>query len=565
MATVIGLYASSPRVEDFRANTSTNITSVNDNVFVLSGWLTTPVAMASLVDTQPIAEDPVTRVVQVAKSSGGNSDFYNRILVEPTDLNLGNVLSTQTRVIKVWNAFLIDKTMSDFQRHGDAGMQIDEPVTPPYTLRPLEELQYIVSVTTNGPPVIDADLTWIIGGIEYLASVTGRRVIVFPFGPNWSSGMTETLEWRTDIMRAFDGSEQRRSLRTKARRSIEYRTQVYGRNAQLFENLLWGWQNRLYAVPVWSDKPRLTSEQLAGDLVINVPTTTYSFSAGGLLIIFADQDNYEVAEVDSFTGSTVTLARPLEKPWSPGTQVYPAILGHLPTAVPTQRYTGGVLQATLSFVSSPVETDPYTPAAAAPTSYEGLDVLTRQPNWIRSLDNTFDYKFDVLDQVTGAMTWDQTEEFPRILRRYSWLLRDRDQILEFRQLLGRLRGQSKSLWIPSWHLDFTVVSPIGSADGAISVNDNLFEQMVGLDPARNRICLRTESGQTYYRTLTGVSKVGGELRLAIDAPIGVSVPLSNVKALHLLIRNRLATDKVDIQWRSDQVATVETTFTTVME
>lgn len=565
MATVDGVYSSTYQLDDFRANQSTNIKDANDHVIVLGGWVGVSSQAGTLVTDQPVSENPVFVIGQLGKSHGGNSDFYNRILIEPSDLDLGNVLSTQTRLIRVWNGFLVNKTMSDFQRQGDAGTLVDEPVSPPYVMQPLEELLYVVSVTTNGPAVVNAELTWTIDGANYLASISGRRVVVFPFGPNWSSGVTESLEWRTDVLRAFDGSEQRRSLRTKARRSLEYRTQLYGKNAQVFENLLWGWQNRLYAVPVWSDKPRLIGDQLGGDTVLSLPTDTYSFAAGGLAIVFADPDDYEVVEIDSVTSGAVTLTRPLERSWPQNTLVYPAVLGHLPTAVPTQRLTGSVLQATMSFITSPVETDPYTPDAAAPTTYEGLDVLTRQPNWVRSLDNTFDYKFDVMDQITGAINWDPTEDFPRILRKYSWLLRDRDQILAFRQLLGRLRGQAKTLWIPSWHLDFNVVADIGSADGAISVTNNLFEQLVGLDPARNRICLRTEDGQTFYRALTGVSRVGDELRLAIDQPIGVSVPLSNVRALHLLMRNRLATDKVDIQWRSDEVAVVETTFTTVLE
>ena len=564
MATISGFYSGRHKVDDFRQNQSSNIKD-SDTPYAIGAWSRTFGALGTLVVDQPPAANPVTLAADEAKSLGGNSDFYNRILIEPTDLDLGNVLSTQTRLIKVWNSFFVNKTLSDFRRQGDSGTQVNEPVTPPHDMHPLEELSYIVSITANGSAVIEAELIWTIGGVEYVATVIGRRVVVFPFGPNWAGGITESLQWRTDILRAYDGSEQRRSLRTKARRSMEYRLQLKGRDAQIFENLLWGWQNRLYAVPVWSDKPRLTADQSDGDTVLHVPTGTYGFSAGGLAIIFVDRDNYEVVEIDSLTGSTITLARPLENAWPVHTLVYPAILGQLPTAVPTQRYTGGVLGATVAFTGSPLETDPYTPDAAAPTTYQGLDVLTRQPNWVRPLDNTFDYQFDVMDQTTGVITWDQTEQFPRIMRRYSWLLTSREQILDFRELLGRLRGQAKTLWIPSWHLDFTVVSPIGSADGFIAVNDNLFEQMVGLDPARNRICLRTEDGQVFYRALTGVSEVGGETRLTIDTPLGVSVAVANVRALHLLMRSRLATDKVDIQWRSDEVATVETTFTTVLE
>lgn len=566
MATVSGTQAASILVDDFRANQSQNIISDSDHVISLTGYVM-PLASASVrTDTQPVDEAKVTVSGVGAKASGGNSDFYNRILIEPAQLDLGNVLSTQTRQIKVWNGFFVSKAMTDFQQINYAGIQVTEPVAIPYTLKAIEEVIYTVAVTTDGPPVIDAQLKWEIGGEWYGANITGRRVVVFPFGPNWKqNGYTESLEWRTDVLRSFDGSEQRRSLRTKARRSFEYSAAIFRENTALFENLLWGWQNRLYAVPVWSDKTRLTSSANQGDTVLNLNASVYSFVPGGLLVLFAGTTNYEVAEIDSVTGSTVVLSRPLEAPWSLDTSVYPANLGHLPNAVPTQRYTGNVLTASIRITTSPVETDPYTPTAAAPVLYQDIEVLTRQPNWIRPLDNTFEYAFDVIDQNTGAITWDQTESFPRIVRRYSWLLRDRAEVLAFRQMLGRLRGQAKPLWVPSWHLDFRVVTDIGSADTFIAVADNEFSSMVGLDAARNNICLRTEDGQTFYRKLVGVSSTAGVTRLQMDSTIGVSVPVSNVRALHILNLSHLATDKVDIVWRSNEVATVETTLITVKE
>lgn len=143
--------------------------------------------------------------------------------------------------------------------------------------------------------------------------------------------------------------------------------------------------------------------------------------------------------------------------------------------------------------------------------------------------------------------------------------RDREQILDFRELLGRLRGQAKTLWIPSWHLDFTPISSIGSADGFIAVSRNMFAELVGVDTSRDRLCIRTEAGQTYYRRITGVSNTGDETRLSIDQALGVSIPLDQIRAIHFLMRNRLSTDKVDISWRTNEVATVETTFTSVLE
>jgi hypothetical protein len=564
MATVVGTFAKSAQIDDLRSNQSINIWDVDSGV-LFEGWGRTGAIAGPLIDTQPISEAAVAVVGYLANSMSGNSVFYNRILITPTLIQLGNLLSAQTREITIWNGFGITKTLTNFQVVGGDGLLVTPPSAPPFDIPSYQEVVYTLAITTNGPPVIDATLTWTISGEDYTAQVLGRRVVVFPFGPNWANGYTESLEWRTDVLRSFNGEEQRRALRVRPRRAFEWRMQAKGGLAQLFDNLLWGWQNRIYATPVWSDKPRLNADQTLGDLVLTVDTPTYSFAVGGLAMLFEDARNYEVVEISGITGTTLQLARPIERNWPADTIVYPTVIGNLANAVPVQRYTGGVLQAAISFQSSPVDTDPYTPSAAAPASYLGLDVLTRQPNWIRPLDNTSNYAFDILDQITGAIQVDPTEDFPRIMRRYSWLLTDRASILAFRELLHRLRGQAKTLWIPSWHLDFTVIAPIPDSATTIDVVDNGFALMVGIDVARSHVCLRTEDGHTYYREITDVQQQTGFVRLVVSPALDVAVPLANIRALHVLMRNRLATDKVDINWRSNEVAVIETTFTSVLE
>ncbi|UYM64318.1 hypothetical protein N5938_16070 [Pseudomonas aeruginosa] len=141
----------------------------------------------------------------------------------------------------------------------------------------------------------------------------------------------------------------------------------------------------------------------------------------------------------------------------------------------------------------------------------------------------------------------------------------RQQIKAFRQALGRWRGQARALYVPSWHEDFKVTRVIGASDVGIAVEENEFRSMVGVDPARNRLMLRLENGQMFFRKIVGVSTDGTYTLLTIDAPFNQQIEVNQVRALHLLMRCRLATDRVELVWRTSQVATVDTTFTTILE
>lgn len=496
--------------------------------------------------------------------AGINDTFYNRILIEPALLDLGNLLSTQQRSILVWNGFTTSKMLTGFQAANAAGINVDQPVTPPYSMGPLELLTYNIAVTLDGPAQINATLTWTVDGVDYTGQITGSRVVVFPFAPNWSNDFTESLVWKTSVLRAYDGSEQRRSLRTKARRSFAYSAQLAGRSPARLESMLWGWQNRQFAIPVWPDRARLPSQATAGDTQITINTTTYSFTAGAMLILYADEQTYEVAEIDTVQSGLILLKRPLGNTWAQRTRIMPIVLGHLPTEVAISRYTDDKLTVSLQFDTSPDTTDPYTPDAAATISYDGYEVLMRQPNWADPLDNSFDYAFDTADGDTGAIAWAITEKYPRFGRTYAWLLNSRNNILLFRQLLGRLRGQAKPILVPSYHQDFVVTRNIGTADDSVEVYDDGFQLLVGVDPTRSRLMLRLKDGSYVFRKITGISSPNaGKTLIKIDSPWGVAITPSDITALNLLMLMRLATDQVDIVWKSDSIATVSTTMLSV--
>lgn len=510
-----------------------------------------------------VAEIP--RQLKSVMWPGVNDTFYNRILIDPASLDMGNLLTNQTRSVKLWNGFLTTKSLESFQRNNDTGISVKEPVGTPYTLRPLEELTYVLAISTDGPAVINADYVWTVDGVKYGASVSGRRVVIWPYPPSWDTPLTETLQWLTNILRSYDGSEQRRALRTKPRRSFSYAFKTAREESSRLENLLWGWQNRLYAFPVWTDRPHLNVAAKRGDLALTMPTATYSFTPGALAVLFSDVRNMEVVEVDGVQNGTLSLKRPLEADWPLGTSVYPVLLGHMPTSVPMTRLTSQALTGTVTFATDPAVTDSFIPVAAADTTYNGLEVLLRQPNWQGGLSNEMQYAFETLDKQTGAINWQTTEDTPRIQRAYSWLLSNRQKIYDFRAMLGRRNGQQKTMYVPSWHDDFKVSKGIGAAETGLYVKDNEFRLMVGTDPAREAVMIRLRDGTTFFRKIVGVSTDDVSTILTLDSALGREVSLEQFKTVHMLMRTRLATDDVNIVWRSNEVAVVDTTLITVKE
>ena len=61
---------------------------------------------------------------------------------------------------------------------------------------------------------------------------------IWTFRPNWSGGVTERLEWLTDVLPSRVGAEQRRGLRLSPRRSLEFQLLLHGEERTFFDLML---------------------------------------------------------------------------------------------------------------------------------------------------------------------------------------------------------------------------------------------------------------------------------------------------------------------------------------
>lgn len=89
--------------------------------------------------------------------------------------------------------------------------------------------------------------------------------MIFAFAPDWSSPLIERREWRTDVMRSFDGTEERRALRASPRRRWEYRLADHDVSAQRLEAAIWVAQGEPVYLPLWLKAQRTDRAYLTSD------------------------------------------------------------------------------------------------------------------------------------------------------------------------------------------------------------------------------------------------------------------------------------------------------------
>lgn len=519
-------------------------------------WLAPAWINGTLTRVAPVQVADSPRTGYIARSYF--DDYYNRIHVAPARLDIGNLLSVQTRDAAVWNAYFTPQALASIAESGTDGLT-ETGITAPTTFTPLQERTYSVTVATSGPATIDALYTFAFPLESPTLAVVGRRVTVFGHAPNWDEPVRERLAWLTDVLLAEGGIEQRIGLRAAPRRALEYALLTRDRHeTNRLETLLVGWQARLFAVPVWTEYQALAADLPAASLSLSVATADYEFAANGLALLWRAHDDYEAVEIDSVGGSSLTLKAATLSAWPAGTRVYPVRLARLPSQQKFTRETAHHLRGSVAFEFTD---NPGVAAADSGDTYAGFRVYAAEHNnWSQPVEIEATRQLQTLDTDTAAAPWvDDLSGYATLLKSWQWTLGTRAQIVALRGWIAARAGRRVPFWSASQAIDVEVIALIASSDLAITIRNIGYALQIDARADRRHLQIETTAGVRYYRAITAASEIDAASEsLTLDSPIGVTLQVADIRSVRFLHLTRLDSDDVEIEWLSTQAAECRT-------
>ena len=478
--------------------------------------------------------------------------FYNRIWVDPLTLNLGNLISEQIRTISVFNAFFVDHTLDSITSENDSGLTLTQPVSLPFELKPLQELIYTLNASSSGSPDVDASYIFTFDDVTVTVEVIATRVVAWTWEPNWATKPTERLEWLTDVMKSFNGHEQRRALRAGPRQFWEFAFNIYGHDRQRFETILYGWGARPWALPQWMDGADLAADLPAGTVVIPVDTVNRDYHADGIGIFIAGfGETFESFEILSVADDAITLKRAILNDWPAGSRIYPTRTARLQDPRLLARAVRSYLTGTASFRSE----EQILGIAAVETQYRGYGVMEFQPNWRDGTTLEFDPLLQELDSQTGVVVWDDESGYPELVDSHAWTALDRATCNQIRQWAYARQGRLTSVWVPSWASDLTLSESLSSTDTQINVLRTGLLQFIDAGAGRRDIRISLVDGSIFYRRVSGFANVDDTSdRMTLSAPLGVDVGPADVDLICWMTLARSDSDSIEIDWNTWSVA-----------
>lgn len=518
----------------------------------------------ALVTAWPVSTTP--RALTVVRANSFLNDFYYRIHVTPNPIDLGNVLGDKSIPLLVWNSFFEHETMTAFDVPTDIGGGLTMPAgeTLPFDMFPLREAEFTLTAFGSGAPIIDSGITFTIGGVDYLIPVIGKRVVVFPFAPNWNAPFDESFEFKSWVIESANGDEQTGSnWGNQPRHSFDYTILVAGKQVQRLENMLFGWQYQLFGIPHWSEKSKLTGDASVGATIITLDTTDRSFEIDGTAILYLDADNYEAFQIVDMSDSSLEASTPLNRAWPAGTRVYPLYQGLISPSTTGAYQTDAAITMPVSFDCEPSKSPVNTIADAPTLFYRGEELYLGRVNWANAL--SFNYESDRMqvDYGSGTIHSFSPSGISKLTRKHNWTLRNRTEARAFRAWLGRREGVARPVYMPTGISDFTLAGPAEAVQDVIDVTEAQYATFAAMAPARRDIIILLRDG-TYIarRIVNAISLTGDITRLTLDAALGVDITRESIKRMSFLALYRLDGNSVTIRWITDGVGVVETNLKT---
>ncbi len=480
--------------------------------------------------------------------------FYGRLKLEPATIDLGSVLSAQTKEVELWNATFEPVTISSILTTDASGVSLVFPTNPPFVLPPLASIYGEVSATPQGPAEIDAKFLINAAAAEVAdvqLRVLGRRNVLFTLAPSTDKPYVEKLTWRTDIITSYDGSEQRVSLSDNPDTEINMTLLTHRKSAHLVESLLWGWQSKAYGLPMWHRATPLTQSASAGNTEIFLDPSFSNFSVDGIIILWRGQDLYEAQEIEEIRSSSIVLRRPLQNGWPVGVSAMPLRAARLPADVQVQWLTPDIASYQLNFILNEPEIEP---AADLGIYYRGLYVMNHMHNWTSPVQEKSSLVLDAFETETGNRFVVQRRKTPATVKNHSLFLNSKSKIRAVRRWLYGRRGAAAPFWLPSGKADLQVVARIEAGSDELTVASAGYHSVVLERNNRRDLIIYTRRG-TFLRRISAsaTGDTPGTEIIKLQTTIDTRIEPSEVIMVSFLGLCRLENDSVELDWRSEKL------------
>lgn len=473
---------------------------------------------------------------------------YYRIWVVPSLISLENPALLTNIPFILWNAYLVSNSLTSITPTGATGLTLS--ISAPLVFDPVEEQTVNLQVTDAAPAVVDASylftFTYGTGILDFEAVLIEwiKEIAEIPVTERWS--------YLTDVIRSWNGTEQRISVRRQPRRFLEFPI-LLDDDADRRD-----WYDRLYSytgsqvlIPFFQYHTYITTASAIGTTQIFFDPAKTDVRASEYVVILRESTEESfVLKLTTLLVNGANLNAALTRATQVGDMIIPAAFGRLvnKTSISMGSVAGSVdLGAYIIDFRSQFNRPG---SVASITTYDSLQVLTELPVVTRSkADEQVDVGPLLIDNESGVyeqrVPW--SHAFIEGGRQYYIPRRVSPVKMDYwRDFLTATVGGRVSFLMPSWRDDL-VLSVIPSAGATqILFSGAGYANKYFAHDTYQRFQFTNPTGDIIYRKASAaIAQPGNTSLVTLDTPLPTDVTWSAGFVIAYLNRVRIF-DEVEL-------------------
>ncbi|WP_288959816.1 hypothetical protein [uncultured Sulfitobacter sp.] len=382
--------------------------------------------------------------------------------------------------------------------------------------------------------------------------------VMLPFKANWAQPVEMTLTHKTDIFVADAGYETRRSLRSKPRITLSFSALSVGSQIIALSRVLATSQNMLCICANPTRFVHLTADAQVGDDSLSLSASPHWLDGTTELVAMdSNGEVFELVELTSLNG-TAAGCEDLLNPWPEGTRLCQALTGRLETQISSNVVTDAVVTTEVVFNVLPEFDYKYIPLNLE--QFDGRHVIAARPNWGSAYTLENSWPVEQVDFGHGRVETYSPIDFPAPTYAFDAQCFTFDETERDLALFQELRGRRKYFYIPTEISDFGPDVQLGNQNFILptrEVYDSYREH-----PVYRNVEVTSMVGEVIRRNITSIELISGDrTQVNVHAAWGGTLQTVGLKRMSWLLKARLFSDIMAIQWKTDSVSSHKFSYT----
>ena len=554
----------------------------NANAYSAPQYKNVPAALsgaATFKDMVGWSDGPKTEIVpapMLAKRAlAGNiertffDDYYNRIWLIPVVANLGAVTADSSFPFYIWNAYLVPITETSVVATGSMDQVSVAGPPDPFVFQPLRLQAYTLVVAGKGAAVINGNEVFTFSnGDTASLTVKGSRAFLwdYEFWPNWNDIVTVSYAFKTEIIPSRFNYEQRRGLRQTPRKTIEFTSTFLDNDKKRkFRRLMQRGQNLTFIMPEFPRRANLAADAAIGDNTIVVESVP-DWLVINCQIVLANYGVAEVSQVQSITGTTLTLATQLANAYPNGAAVISGVVGRLDDKISGRLLASFASEHKVAFKGYPGEEGAAAfSAGVAGTLFDGREIMPWRPNWLRDPSLDIIWPVEEVDAEVGLTSRFPVIPFPSGVFKATFLNLTPAQQDAMRQFHQRMLGALGEFFVPTFENDLADLRQIAPAGtNLLRIIGTDVYAMAHSSLVHKAVVARMNDGTLHPFKVQSVLEVddtlGNDTLIEFTTSLPVDIGGPDTSTIDWLFLSRFATDTLSIGYETITISQVDMSF-----